>query len=78
MSPNAGGSGLTVSDIVPSRGRRRQLRTGLEDHITVVTDAGEVTLVPQVRGQPTLGAVRGTPVLLDGQPAGTAADPVIL
>jgi hypothetical protein len=78
MSPNAGtGSGLTVSDIVPSRGRRRQLRTGLEDHTTVVTDAGEVTLVPQVRGQPTLGAVRGRPTQVEG-PAGTAADPVIL
>jgi hypothetical protein len=80
MSPNAGNApDLTTDDIVPSRRRRRQLRTGLDGHATVITATGEMTLVPTTTGQPVLGAVRGLVVQLErGAAAGTAADPIIL
>jgi hypothetical protein len=80
MAPNGGSmSDLSVDDIVPPRRRRRQLRTGLDDHVMVVAPDGEVTLVPADPTQPTLGVVRATPAALeDGQAAGTAQDPIIL
>jgi hypothetical protein len=78
MSPNSGTTDPTADDVVPFH-RRRQVRTGLEDHITVVTVTGEVTLVPMDTTQPTLGAVRVRAVQLTGtRPAGTEADPIIL
>jgi hypothetical protein len=80
MAPNAGHvPDLTTADIVPSRGRRRQLRTGLDGHATVMTPTGEVTLVPADVREPILGAVRGHAVQLEqGAAAGTAADPILL
>jgi hypothetical protein len=78
MSPNAGMSDPTADDIVPFRRRRqRQLRTGLQDHVTVVTADGERTLVPMDTTQTTLGAVRVLAVQVEGE-TGTQENPIIL